>query len=44
MFVVVAVVLFSQENVIVPWFPDNIYFFLMDPWLIHATLARSHKR
>ena len=25
MFVVVVVVFFSQENVIVPWFPDNIY-------------------
>ena len=40
MFVVVVVVLFfSQENVIVPWFPDNIYcfFFLLNPWLTHAT-------
>ena len=39
MFVVVVVVLFfSQENVIVPWFPDNIYyiFFLLNPWLTHA--------
>ena len=24
--VVVVVVFFSQENVIVPWFPDNIYY------------------
>ena len=38
--VVVVVVFFSQENVIVPWFPNNIYciyFFLLNPWLTHAT-------
>ena len=36
-FVVVVVVFFSLENVLVPWFPDNIscIYYRLNPWLTH---------